>query len=284
MNLIIGAVVVVVSVIAGFTLSGGHLLAIWQPKELLIILGAAGGGMIIANPFSVLKQVVANIPAMLKGPPYSKSDYLLLFGLMGDLFNKIRRQGLVAVEADTNDPHDSEIFSKYPDLLKDHHTIDFIQDYIRLMVSGSMNAFQLENLMDVEMSTHHHEAEAPAQAVSRVSDALPGFGIVAAVLGIVITMGSLGGPAEEIGHHVASALVGTFLGVLFAYGFVAPLSNAMERRAKDEHDWYVTIKTCFISSLQGYAPQIALEFGRKTVPGSMRPTFVELDEYLKANK
>lgn len=284
MNLIAGSLVVIISVISGFVLAGGHLYAIWQPLELLIILGSALGGMIIGNPFSVLKEVLTGIPALLKGPPYKKSDYMLLFGLMGDIFNKIRRQGLVAIEADTNDAHDSEIFSKYPDLLKDHHTIEFIQDYLRLMVSGSMNAFQLENLMDVELATHHHAAEAPAQAVSKVSDALPGFGIVAAVLGIVITMGSLGGPAEEIGHHVAAALVGTFMGVLFAYGFVAPIANSLERRAKDQADWFITIKTCFIASLQGYAPQIALEFGRKTVPGELRPGFFELDEYLKANK
>jgi chemotaxis protein MotA len=283
-NLIIGVVVVFGCVVTGFVLEGGHIGALWQPLELLILLGAAFGAMIIANPFSVLKKVVAAIPALLGGPTHGKEDFLQLFCMMGEIFNKIRRQGLVAIEADIGNPESSEIFQKYPKLLKDHHTIEFIQDYLRLVVSGSMNTFQLENLMDVELSAHHHEAEEPAQAVNRVADALPGFGIVAAVLGIVITMGALGGPAEEIGEKVAAALVGTFMGILFAYGLFAPLSTSLERRAREDSDWFTAIKTCFMASLQGYAPQIALEFGRKTVPSSTRPTFDELSEALRGAK
>lgn len=283
-NLIIGLVVVFGCVVSGFIIEGGHVGVLWQPVELLILLGAAFGAMIIANPFSVLQKVISSIPALMGGPAHTKDDYLQLFGMMGDIFNKIRRQGLVAIEADIGNPGSSEIFVKYPKLLKDHHTIEFIQDYLRLVVSGSMNTFQLENLMDVELSTHHHEAEAPAQAVSRVADALPGFGIVAAVLGIVITMGALGGEASEIGHKVAVALVGTFMGILFAYGVFGPLSTSLERRAREEADWFTAIKTCFMASLQGYAPQIALEFGRKTVPSSCRPTFDELSNFLRGTK
>jgi len=283
-NLIIGIITVFGCVITGFVLEGGHIAALWQPLELLILFGAAFGAMIIANPFSVIKAVLAEIPAVMKGPRYTKTDYLQLFGMMGDVFNKIRRQGLVAIEADIGKPDSSEIFSKYPKILADHHTIEFIQDYLRLVVSGSMNTFQLENLMDVELGTHHHDAEAPAQAVNRIADALPGFGIVAAVLGIVITMGALDGPAEELGHKVAAALVGTFLGILFAYGVFAPLSTALERRARQQADWFVAIKTCFLASLQGYAPQIALEFGRKTVPSECRPDFEELSNFLRGAK
>ncbi|MDP2359335.1 MAG: flagellar motor stator protein MotA [bacterium] len=284
MNLIIGLVVVFGCVVTGFVLEGGHIGVLWQPVELLILGGAAFGAMIIANPFSVLKRVLSSIPSLLKGDLHGKDDYLQLFAMMGDVFNKIRRQGLVAIEQDIGNPESSEIFSKYPKLLQNHHTIEFIQDYLRLVVSGSMNTFQLENLMDVELSTHHHEAEQPAQAVSRVADALPGFGIVAAVLGIVITMGSLGGEAEEIGHKVAVALIGTFMGILFAYGVFGPLSNSLERRAREEADWYTAIKTCFMASLQGYAPQIALEFGRKTVPPAVRPSFEELSAFLRGSK
>lgn len=284
MNLILGIVTVFGSVIAGFVLEGGHIGALWQPLELLILLGAAFGAMFIANPMSVIKRVISSIPALMSGAVHSKDDYLQLFGMMGDIFNKIRRQGLVAIEQDLGKPESSEIFNKYPKILKDHHTIEFIQDYLRLVVSGSMNTFQLENLMDVELASHHHEAEEPAQAIARVADALPGFGIVAAVLGIVITMGALGGPAEEIGHKVAAALVGTFMGILFAYGLFAPLSTALERRAREEAQWFTAIKTCFMSSLQGYAPQIALEFGRKTVPSEVRPDNEELSNFLRGAK
>jgi len=271
-------------VILGFTLSGGHVLALWHPYEIIVLMGAAIGGMIIANPFSVIKRIFSEIAGVLKGPRYTKDDYLQLFGMMGDIFNKIRRQGLVAIEADIGKPESSEIFNKYPKILADHHTIEFIQDYLRLVVSGSMNTFQLENLMDVELGTHHHEAEQPAQAINKIADALPGFGIVAAVLGIVITMGSLDGPVDEIGYKVAAALVGTFMGILFAYGAFGPLGTAMERRAREQADWFVAIKTCFLASLQGYAPQIALEFGRKTVPGDCRPDFEELNSFLRGAK
>jgi len=283
-NLIIGLVFGFGCVVLGFVLEGGHILALWQPLEILILMGAAIGAMIIANPFSVIKAVFAEIAGVMKGARYTKEDYLQLFGMMGDIFNKIRRQGLVAIEADIGNPEASEIFSKYPKILADHHTIEFIQDYLRLVVSGSMNTFQLENLMDVELSTHHHEAEQPAQAINKIADALPGFGIVAAVLGIVITMGAIDGPPEELGHKVAAALVGTFMGILFAYGAFGPLATSMERRTKEQADWFVAIKTCFLASLQGYAPQIALEFGRKTVPGACRPDFEELNSFLRGKK
>jgi len=283
-NLIIGLVMVFGCVITGFVLEGGHIAALWQPLELLILLGAAFGAMFIANPMPVIVRVAGAIPALMGGALHTKQDYLQLFGMMGDIFNKIRRQGLVAIEQDIGKPEASEIFNKYPKLLSDHHTIEFIQDYLRLVVSGSMNTFQLENLMDVELAAHHHEAEAPSQALSRVADALPGFGIVAAVLGIVITMGALGGAAEEIGHKVAAALVGTFMGILFAYGVFGPLSTALERRAREEAEWFTAIKTCFMASLQGYAPQIALEFGRKTVPAGVRPDFEELNSFLRGAK
>ncbi len=281
MNLIIGLVVLLGCVLGGFVIHGGKLLAIWQPSELLIIGGAALGAFVISNPIRVVKQAGAGIPKLLKGPKYTKAHYLALFALMYELFNLARREGVMGLEREIDEPSKSPVFTKHPLIADDHHVMEFIRDYLRLMVTGDMNPFQIENLMDVELGTHHHEAEAPCTAISKVADALPGFGIVAAVLGIVNTMGALGGPVGEIGEKVAAALVGTLMGILLAYGFVGPIATAMEGRAKDEGAFYVTIKTCIIAMLQGYAPQIAVEFGRKATSSAMRPTFEELDAQLR---
>jgi chemotaxis protein MotA len=280
-NLIIGSLIVLVSVFGGFMAHGGQLLAVWQPFEVLIICGAAFGAFVIANPGKLVLGVLKSIPSLIKGPKYKKQDYMDLLALLYDLFSKSRRDGLMGIEGDVEEPQKSELFKKYPSVLKDHHAVAFIQDYMRLIISGSMNPFELENLMDVELESHHHTAGEPAHAVSRVADALPGFGIVAAVLGIVNTMSALGGPVEQIGTKVAAALVGTFLGILLAYGFVGPVSTALERRAKDEAAYFATIKTCIMASLHGYTPQIAVEFGRKAMPGELRPAFQELEQHVK---
>lgn len=284
MTLILGIVVVFGCVLGGFAVHGGQLGALWQPSELLIIGGAAIGSLIIANPMSVTRRVAGAFPTLLKGPKYRKDHYLALFGVMYDLLSIARKEGMMGLERMIEDPEKSELFKKRPLILDDHHTVEFIQDYLRLIISGDMDQFQLEALMDLEIETHHHDGEEPAQAMSKISDAMPGFGIVAAVLGIVNTMGALGGPPEEIGHEVAAALVGTFLGILLAYGLLGPMSNAMERMARDETQFYTTIKTCIMGFLQGHPPQVAIEFGRKSTPGALRPSFKDLEAQLRGRK
>jgi chemotaxis protein MotA len=281
MLIIIGSIIVLACVAGGFVLSHGVLMALWQPYELLIIGGAALGAFVSANPMSVLKAVGKNLLTVLKGSKYKKALYLDLLSLIYDMLQKSRKEGLMSVEADIDAPHESPVFSKYPTILADHHIIDFICDYFRLMVGGNMNPFELENLMDIELATHHQEAEMPAQAVNKVGDALPGFGIVAAVLGIVITMASIGGDPAVIGGHVASALVGTFLGILLAYGFVAPIAVAMEHAAREEAKFYQCIKVCLLAAVNGYSPAVAVEFGRKVMYSTERPSFTELEDHVK---
>jgi len=281
MNLIIGLVVVMGCVLGGFAIHGGQLGALWQPNELLIIIGAATGALIMGNPVSVTKRVAAGIPALLKGARYKKDHYLALFAVMYELLSIARKEGMMGLERVIEDPTKSDIFKKRPLILQDAHAIEFIQDYLRLIISGDMDQFQLEALMDLEIETHHHDGQEPASALSKISESLPGFGIVAAVLGIVNTMGALGGPPEEIGQKVAAALVGTFLGILFSYGMLGPMANSMERLAKDETQFYTTIKTCIMGFLQGHPPQVAIEFGRKSTPGPLRPSFKDLEAQLR---
>jgi chemotaxis protein MotA len=221
---------------------------------------------------------------LFRGAPFSKQHYQALFAVMYDLLSVARKEGMMGLERVIEEPEKSEIFAKRPLILKDHHVTEFIQDYLRLIISGDMDQHQLEALMDLEIETHHHDAGEPASAISKVADAMPGFGIVAAVLGIVNTMSALGGPPEEIGRKVAAALVGTFLGILLAYGFIGPMSNAMERRARDETHFYMTIKTCILGFLQGHPPQVAIEFGRKSTPGDLRPSFKDLEAQLRGKK
>jgi chemotaxis protein MotA len=284
MPIIIGIILVIGSIILGYMLSGGVLLALWQPNELIIIGGAATGAMIISNPMRVSIAVMTSAGKLFSKSAFSKDFYLELLALLFEIFNKMRREGLIAIEADVEEPENSPIFSKYPSVMKDHHAIEFITDYLRIMVVGDMSAHELENLMDVELEVHHHEALLVPSAIQSVADGLPGFGIVAAVMGIVITMGSLGGPPEVLGHHVAAALVGTFLGILLAYGFAAPFSTALQHKVNEEGYFYAVIKTCLIAAVHGTAPKIAVEFGRKTIPHSARPSFEELEERVKLAK
>jgi chemotaxis protein MotA len=281
MKLIIGIIIVLGSVAGGFVLSHGNLMALFQPFELMIIGGAAFGAFVISNPGTVIKTVFGSFGKLLTGSKFNKRSYMELLALMYDLFTKARKEGLMALEGDIDEPENSPIFQKYPKILKDHHLLDFVADYLRLMVGGNMNPFELENLMDVELETHHHESAKAPNALTAVSDALPGFGIVAAVLGIVITMASIGGPVEELGHHVAAALVGTFLGILLAYGFVGPMAISLNHTIEDDGKAFECVKVCLLASLNGYAPQIAVEFGRKTLYSHNRPGFQELEDFVK---
>ena len=284
MKLIIGLLVVIGTIFGGYVLSHGELAALYQPYELLIIGGGAAGAFVIANPSSVIKGVLKGVPGLAGSSPYNKALYLDLMTLMFKLFSKARKEGLMALETDIDEPHESEIFNQYPKIAKNHHAIDFVCDYLRLMVGGNMNAMELENLMDVELETHHHEIQAPGNAMQGVADGLPAFGIVAAVMGVVITMGFISEPPEVLGHHIAAALVGTFLGILLAYGFAAPMASAMLAKAEEEGKFFECMKVCILSTLNGYTPQIAIEFGRKTISSTLRPSFTELEEHIKEQK
>jgi len=284
MKLIIGILVVLGCVFGGYVLSHGKLAALYQPFELLIIAGGATGAFIIANPPTTIFAVLKGLPGLLKGNKYNKQTYMDLLTLMYNLFAKARKEGLMALEADIDEPEQSDIFKEFPKLLKNHHLIEFICDYLRLMVGGNMNAFELESLMDLELETHHHEAEKPSHAVTTTSDGLPGFGIVAAVMGVVITMGYISEPPEVLGAHVGAALVGTFLGILLAYGFAGPMGNAMAEQAEEESKLLECAKICIMATLNGYTPQIAVEFGRKALYSHLRPSFAELEEHIKNQK
>lgn len=281
MNLILGIVIVIGCVLGGYLLEHGHMAALIQPIELLIIGGAAFGAFLVSNPIPVVKKSLGSIPGLLGNSPYTKAKHMDLLSVMYALFNKIRKDGLIALERDIDDPHSSPIFSEFPSILKDHHAIDFIADYFRLMVGGSMNAFEIENLMDAELETHHQEAHVPIAAIQGAADALPAFGIVAAVLGVVITMSAIGGPPAELGHKIGAALVGTMLGILLSYGIVNPIATSLSHRLEDEAKFYLCIKTCIIAYLNGYSPQVAIEFGRKVLPSGVRPGFTELEEFVK---
>ncbi|MCL6415627.1 flagellar motor stator protein MotA [Aestuariirhabdus sp. Z084] len=276
-----GMLLVTISVLGGYVLSHGKLLALWQPFELIIIGGAALGGFMIANPWNVQLAVAKKIPAMMFGSRFNKPFYMDLLGLLYDLLNKSRRDGMMSIESDVDNPESSAVFTRYPAILKDSHLTEFIADYLRLMSSGNMAPHELESLFDMEIETRMEESERPGGAVIRVADALPGFGIVAAVLGIVISMEGIAGPPEELGAHVAAALVGTFLGILAAYGFVGPLGNALEQGAQEEINGYETVKACLVASLGGMPPALAVEFGRKAIYSDVRPSFTELENHVR---
>ncbi|KAF1721770.1 flagellar motor stator protein MotA [Pseudoxanthomonas wuyuanensis] len=281
MLIIVGFIVVIVSVLGGYVAAHGKLGALWQPYELLIIGGAALGAFLIGTPMKTVKATFAAIPATLKGVRYKSSDYLDVLTLVYEVLNKARREGFIALESHIDAPAGSDVFNKYPKVLADHHLMDFMTDCLRLMVGNNIEPHELEPLLELELEKHHHEMMAPAHALAKVSDALPGFGIVAAVLGIVITMGSIGGPIEAVGAHVAGALVGTFLGILLAYGFVGPLSAAVEAQAEQDGRIYESVKTALLACLRGYNPKVALEFARKTLPTAVRPQFSDFENHLK---
>lgn len=284
MLVIIGYVIVCGAVFGGFAMAGGHLAALFQPLELLMIGGAALGALFVGNNSKSIKATLKAIPILFKGGNFTKKRYMDLLALLFEILTKIRREGMMSVEKDIENPEESTIFSRYPDTLHDHHTIEFISDYLRLMVSGNMDAFQIENLMDNEIETHHEEAHVPAHVIAKIGDGLPAFGIVAAVMGVVHTMESVGAPPAELGMLIAHALVGTFLGILLAYGFVGPLSGLLEQKTQESSKMFQCIKVTLLASLNGFAPAIAVEFGRKVLYSTERPGFLELEEHVKQAK
>jgi chemotaxis protein MotA len=284
MLIFVGLLIVVLSVLGGYVGAHGKLAALWQPFELVIIGGAAFGSFLIGTPAKTVKDTLACIPAVFKGPTYKSQEYLDVLTLLYTILNKARREGFMALEDHVENPQESSVFADFPQILTDHHLIDFITDCLRLMISSNIEPHELEPLLELELEKHHHEVMAPAHALAKVADGLPGFGIVAAVLGIVITMGSIGGDIAEVGVHVAGALVGTFLGILLAYGFVAPLAAAVEARAEQDSRIYESVKTALLACLRGYNPKVALEFARKTLPSNVRPSFNEFEAHLKTIK
>ncbi|WP_374356958.1 flagellar motor stator protein MotA [Chitinimonas sp.] len=283
MFVIIGYIFMSACIFGAYAAHGGHLGVLWQPSEIVIIFGGGLGAMVVAYG-PKLKDVLKATPAIFKGSSYTRAFYLDLYALLFEILAKVRKEGLMSIEGDVETPDSSPMFAKYPIVSMDHHVIEFICDYLRLMVGGNLNAFEIENLMDVEIETHHHEAEVPGSFYVKLADALPAFGIVAAVMGVVHTMGSLHLPPSELGKLIGAALVGTFMGILLAYGFVGPLGAILENKANESTRVFQTIKVTLLASLNGYAPQVAVEFGRKVMESHMRPSFSELEEYVKSKK
>lgn len=284
MLVIIGYVLVIGSVVGGFMLHGGKITVLFQPFEMLIIVGAALGAFVVSNGIKVLKATLRALPGCLKGSKYTKTRYLGLMGLLYDILTKIRREGMMSIERDVDEPGKSALFSKYPQIIADHHLVEFVTDYLRLMVSGNMNPHEIEALMDQELETHHHEGEVPAHAVQQMADGLPAFGIVAAVMGVVNVMGSVGEPPPILGAKIGAALVGTFIGILLAYGFVGPLGVLLVQKLQESTKELQCIKVTLLASLQGYAPALAVEFGRKVLFSTERPSFSELEVHVKPAK
>ena len=284
MFVLIGYAVILGAVFGGFAMAGGHLGSLLQPVELLMIFGSATGAFLVANPNKVIKSTLKALPSLLRGSRYSKSLYMETLALLFEILAKVRKEGLMSIEGDVESPEQSPIFSKYPMVTSDHHVVEFLTDYLRLMVGGNLNAFEIENLMDNELETHHEEGSVPIHAIEKMGDALPAFGIVAAVMGVVHTMESVGIPPAELGKLIAAALVGTFLGILLAYGFVGPLATLLQHKLDESTKMLQCIKVTLLASLNGYAPQVAVEFGRKVLCSTERPTFMELEEDVKQRK
>jgi chemotaxis protein MotA len=286
MFVIIGWLLALGCVFGVFIAHGGNIHVVLHalPFELVTIMGAALGAFIANNQPKVLKAAAAGLGSCFKGSKYTKARYMELMALLYDILQKARKEGLMSIEKDVEEPHNSALFKKYATVGSDHHVVEFITDYLRMMVSGNLNAHEIESLMDSEIDTHHHEAHAPAAALTRLAGGLPAFGIVAAVLGVVNTMGSVGQPPAVLGAMIGSALVGTFLGILLSYGIFEPLAGLLEQKIDEGTKELQCIKTTLLASMQGYAPQVAVEFGRKVLYSTERPTFIELESHVKGKK
>jgi chemotaxis protein MotA len=279
---IIGFVVVLGAVAGGYLMEHGKLAVLMQPAELIIIGGAAAGTLLIANPMAILVQIMKGLIGVFKGSPYTKARYLDTLRMLSALFMHARKVGMMQLEEDIENPQKSKVFLKFPLFLGNHHAVDFVCDTLRMAISGSVLPFDLDQMMEMDMEVHHHAAEKPVAALSTVADALPGLGIVAAVLGVVITMGALGGPPEEIGHKVAAALVGTFLGILLCYGFLGPLAANLTKINDAEGDYLRCLRQGVMAFVKGSAPVLAVEFARRSIPGDVRPSFKEVEEAARA--
>ena len=286
MLVIVGWLVILVCVFGVYIFHGGNIMVILHalPFEMITIGGATIGAFVANNQMKVIKATLKGLGECFKGSKYTKARYMELMALLFDILQKARKEGLMAIEKDVEEPHESELFKKYPAVGHDHHVVEFITDYLRMMVSGNLNAHEIESLMDNEIDTHHHEAHAAVAAIQRIAGGLPAFGIVAAVLGGGTTMGSVGQPPAVLGGMIGSALVGTFLGILLAYAFAEPLAGVLEQKVDEGGKELQCIKTTLLASMQGYNPSTAIEFGRKVLYSTERPTFIELESYVKGKK
>ncbi|HSZ64052.1 MAG TPA: flagellar motor stator protein MotA [Terriglobales bacterium] len=281
---IIGIVVVFGCILAGYLMEHGPLKVLMQPAEIIIIGGAALGTVLISNPIHTLKQMISGLLGVFGSSKYDQQRYIDSLKLMYELLQKARKEGLVALETDIEEPEKSPLFSKYEAFAKDHHAVTFVCDTMRMAVSGGVEVFDLDQMLEADMDVHHHEATQPSSSLNTMADSLPGLGIVAAVLGVVITMGALGGPPEEIGKKVAAALVGTFLGILLCYGLVGPLASRMGKIADEQHAFLFVLRVTMIAFLKGVAPIMAVEIGRRVVPGHVRPSFQAVEEACRGAK
>lgn len=284
MLIVIGYVVVIVSVVGSFVALGGHLGALYQPFEFTLIAGAAAGAFLAGNSRKSLGLIKSAIPNALRGARYNKDVYMELMSLMYVILNKARREGLMAIESHIEDPASSPIFTECPRIMKDQKLMEFITDYLRIMISGNMSSFEIETLMDEEIETFRHERQVPVHALQNVADAMPAFGIVAAVLGVIKALGAVDQPPAVLGDLISKAMVGTFLGILLAYGFVSPLASRVDRQTSEAVKILECIKTTLLASMNGYPPQLAVEFGRKVLFSSVRPSFAELEEHVRQAK
>jgi len=278
---IVGIVIVLGAVIGGFLMEKGNIMVLVQPAELLIIAGAALGTLLVANPIHIIKGIIGGLLGVLKGSKLGKDRYLSTLKMMYQFLNKVRKEGLLSVENDVEKPEASGIFKNYPEFLSDHASRDFVCDTLRMAITGGVEPFDMDQMMELDMEVHHHDATQPISALSTTADALPGLGIVAAVLGVVITMGALGGPPEEIGHKVAAALVGTFLGILLCYGVVGPLAANMTKSAEDHNGYLHVLRVLLLAFLKGAAPIVAVEMARRAIPAHLRPSFDEMEKGCK---
>ena len=278
---IIGIIVVIGAVLGGFMMEHGNPAILFVPAEAVIIFGAAMGSFLVASPAKVVRLVIGHISAVFSGKAHTKEHFLELLSLLNVLFMKIRKDGLISIEGEIENPTESAIFSNYKNLLANKTALDFICDNLKVIISSNMPPHEMDSLMEVDMEAHHHETMIPAHSVSKVADSLPGFGIVAAVLGVVLTMGKIDQPPEVLGHSIGAALVGTFFGILLCYGFVGPMAANLEHQAKEDESFFNVIKVAIVAFVGGSAPQLAVEFGRRAIPGKERPSFNELEQYLR---
>jgi chemotaxis protein MotA len=283
MFVIIGIVIVFGAVVGGYLMEKGNLAVLVQPAELVIIGGAAIGTLLIGNPMHILKGIGAGLGAVFGSSKFDKSRYLEALRMLFQILSKARREGDLSIESDIEKPDESKIFLEYPVFLHHHHIRDFVCDTLRMMIAGGVEPFDIDQMMELDMEIHHHGETLPINALNTMADALPGLGIVAAVLGVVITMGSLGGPPEEIGKHVAAALVGTFLGILLCYGLVGPLSAKMMKAADEEGGYLHVLRVIMISYMKGNPPILAVEVGRRAIPVYVRPSFAEVEAACRGN-
>jgi chemotaxis protein MotA len=281
---IIGIVIVLGAIVGGYLMEHGKMLVLLQPAELVIILGAAIGTVVIANPIPTLKRLAAGLIGILKGSPCDKAFYTDNLKMLYELFNYARKNGTAKLEEDLDNPAKSPVFSKHPKFLQSHHALEFLCDTLRMAVTGGVETMEIDLMMEVDLEVHHRESLEPISALSTMADALPGLGIVAAVLGVVITMGSLGGPKEAIGEHVAAALVGTFLGILMCYGVFGPLAAAMTKQNDAESYYFGFLRMAALAFIKGLSPIMAVELARRSIPSTVRPSFKETEAACRGAK